>query len=287
MIDFIGKQKLAANKDGAGGGSPPPADPPAPPPTDPPKPAAEPPGASNPPPAKTEGDNLDDFGYVKDPAPGEKPPEKKAGDPPKEGDKSKETPPAKIADIKDPGTGYGEEPPKVDDPPPADPKDPPAAPDEIDKVLEGLPKEEIAKMRDFVTKHETKTVKEALKEFAEIRRQEYADAKKSVERRQAQIEQEKNQTRAQWHKELKDDPGFGGEKFQINVTRAEKVLSEYMPQTKKALTERKSMLPPYVMRDLAAMADHLYPEQKLVQGDPPPPPAQEAKGTDDALAYYT
>ena len=39
------------------------------------------------------------------------------------------------------------------------------------------------------------------------------------------------------------DPEFGGENFDKNVDRVEKVLEKYMPNMKKVLTERGSMLP--------------------------------------------
>lgn len=224
--------------------------------------------------AEGDGDNLDELGYEKvKPEEGEK---SKAGD-------SKKKDPVEEK-IENPATGYGDEPPKVEEPK-ADDKEEEAAPepDEFDKALEALPKEEASKIKDFAKKHNVSI--EVAKAFGELRKSEIEEAKAHFEKRQKELEQEQLRMRAAWHKELKEDPAFGGEKFKQSILAAEKVLGEFMPETKKLLTERKGVLPPYVMRDLASMAKHLYATEKLVQGDPNTPKADE-KEKDDALDFY-
>lgn len=258
MLDFIMKQRFEEKKD-VPPGAPPPADPP----------AAVPPKE----------EEVDDFGYAKEPSP---PDEKK--DPPKEEKKEGEKAPVipKLEDIKEPATGYDKEPEKLEDPPKKE--DPPKESDEIDKMFDGIPKKEVDRVRALIEKH--KPSPELLKDYADNLKKDYVDAKANHDQSVKAAEREKQQIRATWHKELKEDTTFGGANFKTNVARGEKVLEEFMPHTRKALTDNKSMLPPYVMRDLATLADHLYPEQKLVQGDPPP--KEEAKDeSDSALDFYT
>lgn len=224
-------------------------------------------------PAEGDGNKYDDLGY-ETPAPAE-------GDKKESGDSDKKDPaPEKI---ENPATGYGDEPPKVEEPPAPEKKDEPKPePDEFDKVLEGLPEKEASKIKDFAKKHNVTT--EVAKAFADMRKAEIAEAKAHYEKQLKEAEQEQLRIRASWHKELKEDPNFGGEKFKQSISAAEKVLGEFMPHTKKLLTERNSMLPPYVMRDLANMAKHLYATDKLVQGDPNTP--KETEQEDDALSFY-
>ena len=58
-----------------------------------------------------------------------------------------------------------------------------------------------------------------------------------------------------------------------------------MPNTKKELTKSGAMLPPWVMRDLAKLAETLYASPKLVQGDPVVP-REEVDDEDAHLAFY-
>ena len=85
---------------------------------------------------------------------------------------------------------------------------------------------------------------------------------------------------------MKNDPALGGEKFEHNVMQAEKVLEEFMRATKTMLTERGSMLPPYVMRDLARLAEHLYAAPVFNSGEPPAPPPEPKEENNDPLAFY-
>lgn len=84
----------------------------------------------------------------------------------------------------------------------------------------------------------------------------------------AQAEAVKKQ-RSDWKGELQGDPEFGGENFDKNVDRVNKVLDKYMPDTKKILTERGTMLPPYIMRDFLKLDSVLNPKTKLPVGEPP------------------
>jgi hypothetical protein len=233
----------------------------------------EPPPAANTPPPKEGGKEFDDLGYEK-PAPpkDEKPPD----------EKTKEPIVDKKVEVK--ATGYAEPPPKIEEPPPAPKVETPPVLDEIDEMVKELPKEEAAKMKEFAKTHSVP--KEILKAFAELRKTEIKNAEtyQANAEKEALLQEQRN--RAAWHKELKDDPAFGGEKFDKNVSQTEKVLEEFLPQTKKMLTERKGILPPYLMRDLAKLADHLYATEKLVQGEPKVETEEKTK-EDDPLAFYT
>lgn len=246
-------------------------------------PANPPAAAANNPPAEGDGDNFDELGYEK------RKPENKEGDPPKEADDKKKAPAKKSEKVENPVTGYGDEPPKVDEPPAVDPNkkvDPPPPPTELEKKLEGMHPQKIAITKAQIEKLGLEG--EKLDEFIAQRKQELKDASDWVEAQNRAIARENQLKNQAWHKELKEDPVFGGDKFAANVTRGEKVLDEYLPELKKELTEAKQMLRPSVMRGLARLADQLYPEDKLVQGDPPPP--EDEKGGDneknDPLAFY-
>ena len=178
-------------------------------------------------------------------------------------------------------TGYEEEPPKVEEPPPAK-EEPPVKTDlGYELKVEGLPAEEIKTITEFAKANELS--QKAAQAFADFRKSQIKSAEEAkVANEKAQLA-ERDRIRSGWHKELKTDPQFGGEKFANNLLAAEKVVNEFMPHTKKMLTERGSMLPPYVMRDLVKLSEVLHPTQKLVQGDPPAPEETEE---DDPLAFY-
>lgn len=181
----------------------------------------------------------------------------------------------------DPSTGYGEEPPKVEEP--VKKEEPAAKPDlAYELKLEGLPKEEVEKVAAFAKKHALS--QEVAQEFADLRKSELKAAEERAASDQREQEQAKMRLRREWHTELKNDPQFGGEKFGFNIMQAEKVVQEFMPNTKKVLTDRKSMLPPYVMRDLARMASTLYSTEKLGQGEAPAAPKKN--DVDEALEFY-
>jgi len=208
---------------------------------------------------------TDDFGYdVEVTPPAAKPAEipapvvKPAGG---------EVPPPPVKKI----SGYGEETSEGEVPPPpaakpAEGEVPPPATDEekakaeIKLVIDGLPanvnKEKVSK---FAT--DNNLSKEQITAYAKLVKDE-SDFQASE---QARIVKE---TRASWSKELKEDPEFGGENYAKNVDRVEKVLEEYMVNTKKVLTERGGVLPPSTMKDLLAISKALNPTAPLVVGEP-------------------
>lgn len=132
-------------------------------------------------------------------------------------------------------------------------------------------------VKEFAKKH--KVSKEVAQALLDTKKAEAAEQAKRVQ----ELEVERQKVRKMWHKELKEDKDFGGEHFAHNVKQAEKVIEDFLPNVKKKLTESGSMLPPYIMRDLAAMAKTLYGSKSLVQGEAPAP---DENSKDDHLAFY-
>lgn len=132
---------------------------------------------------------------------------------------------------------------------------------EFEKVLDTLPegfdKEKLSK---FATEHKLTT--KQLEAYVNL-------AKDDRESDLQQLKDNKAAKRESWKTELKEDADFGGENFDKNVDRVEKLLENQMVNTKKMLTETGGMLPPYVMKDLAALAKLLNPNNNLTGGEPP------------------
>lgn len=132
---------------------------------------------------------------------------------------------------------------------------------ELSEVLKGLPeslnKERVTK---FALDH--KLTKEQLTAYSEMVKND--DKIKEDKDKEFVATQ-----RREWKNDLVNDKEFGGENFDKNVDRVEKVLQNYMSNTKKILTERGSMLPPYIMRDLLSISKVLNPTTTLVSGEPP------------------
>ena len=181
--------------------------------------------------------------------------------------KKEETPPppAEAPPETKPATGYGKEetPPPAEAPP--ETKEPVTDEEklkkEISDVIKDLP-ESINK--DKVSKFalDNKLTTEQLKAYTDFVKEDH----KSVE---AANQEFVKAERTKWKTELTTDPEFGGENFDKNVDRVEKVLEKYMPNMKKVLTERGSMLPPYIMKDFLALSKVLNPvTPPLVTGDP-------------------
>lgn len=148
---------------------------------------------------------------------------------------------------------------------------------------EGLEPAEIAKIVELAKAH--KLGPEAAQVLADFRKNQITEGLKAFEEHKTQLENAKQQTIAKWHKELSDDPTFGGKNFGQNLKQVEKVLDQYFPATKKILTERGSVLPPYVMRDLAMIGDTLLATGKLATGEAPVPPP--VKKEHDPLDFYS
>jgi hypothetical protein len=218
---------------------------------------------------KIEESEVDDLGYQKVKSDEKKPEEKKPEPKPKEEPKV------------DPATGYDKEPEKVE------PEEKPKEDDKKDvelgyelKVDSIIPKEELTGIKEFAKANEMS--QKQVQAYIDRRAGQIKSFVEAQEKADKAAERQMKELRVSWHKELKDDPTFGGDKFDHNVKMVEKVLEEFFPNTKKELTKRGSMLPPYVMRDYAKLADKLYSTEKLTEGDPVVP--TEEKKEDDFLS---
>lgn len=242
----------------------------------PPPPAQQ---QANPAPTQAAGDSdaddgLDEFGY--EIAKPEQTPPAQAQTPNPQAKKEA------VAPATEPVAGYGKDPVVV--PPPAAPETTPAEPIKLEYELDGkdLEKADFEKLQKFAL--DNKLSKEVAQALVNDRKAEQAQYKAEFEKIQNESKQKIAEQKASWHKELVDDPKFGGENFLHNLARVDKVLSTLMPGTKKVLTERKSMLPPYVMRDLLTVYNTLYSTDELVGGNPPVPAAAEKE--ESPLDFY-
>lgn len=206
-------------------------------------------------------------------------------------DKKKEEEPAKQAEndkkVEDPATGYGDDDSSDDDKKEEDPKE---TPDDDDKDkggklnTEGLSQKEVENIQSLAKKMDlTDKQAQALVDERREYNKQIDDALKADEKAR---ETAKKERRANWQKELKEDPDFGGAEFTRNLQTTERVLHDFFPNLKKQLTDSKGMLPPYVMRDLKKLGDHLYKGDSVVDGDPPAPPKEE-KEDNDPLSFYS
>lgn len=189
--------------------------------------------------------------------------------------------PVKEPEVKDPSTGYKKvegEPevkPEVKTVPevkPGDKTPEQILKEEIDTALGDLPDKET--ISAFAIEH--KLTKDQVQAYVGLRKSEDA---KFLQDNADRVKE----TREGWTNELKDDPDFGGENFDKNVDRVEKVYDEYMPNTKKALTGKGNVLPPYIMRDLLSLSKTLNPTTDLITGDASVPAKKEENFLD---TYY-
>lgn len=240
-------------------------------------------GAATPPAnAEAAGDKLDQYGYAK--APDKSAEKVEVVTPPA----VEEKPPEKLEDIKDAATGYGIKAPpapKDGDPAPAEVVPPvEKPPEELTIDTKGLDEKEATKLVDFAKAN--KLSKEAAQALVEMRKSESV-ASLAAQQAQAKAQiAEIAKLKAGWHKELASDPNFGGDKFEKSLMKVEKVLADFMPSTKKELTARGSMLPPYVMRDLAKIADTLYSNDRLIVGESGSAPKDKEEKVSSPLDYY-
>lgn len=284
MLNFIVRILMDKAGEPAPGGAPH-----LPPPPIPPPPVK---AATFPPKIEEDGDDIDDLGYKKATSKAETKKEPGKEDPKASGEK--EDPVTKPEDIKGNLTGYEENAPVVDEPEPPKNDPPPPPPTDLEKKLEGLHKSFADKIKDQVGRIQKKGLpaekeKEMIDELIADKKQEQVDAQAWGERQQKENELAVKKQKANWHKELKEDPDFGGANFLTNVSRGAKVLDEYLPELKKELTDNRQMLRPSVMKGLARLADALYRDDKLVQGDQveAQKAAEEKEKEDDPLAFYT
>lgn len=226
-----------------------------------------------PPPVEPE---VDDFGYETTPPAPEVDPEppKKDDDPTPpeggEGEPKKETEDDPKVEKKVSGYGNKEDEPEGDPEPPKkeDESDPEPNTEElktklkeaVDKLPEGFDKEGVQAFAE-----ENKWTPEQTEAYVNMTIKQAEEAKTANEVRV-------KEQRSQWQEELKSDKDFGGENFDKNVDRVEKVLEKFFPSTKKVLTDKGGMLPPYVMKDLLSLDKSVInPTNKLIGGEPPEP----------------
>lgn len=204
-------------------------------------------------------ETVDDFGYDIEKKVEEKTDETKKPEPEKKVEDEK---------AKNPSTGYSdvEESDKNKDEKKPDEAKAPEEKSADEKLVEEL-KESVKDLPEEINKdkvlkfiQDNKMTKEQAKAYSELVKAEIAESKAN---REAFLKQQK----ADFVKELKNDPEFGGENFVRNVDRVEKVLENNMPNLKKHLTERSGMLPPYIMKDLLAISKALNPVTDFVKGD--------------------
>lgn len=221
-------------------------------------------------------DGVDDLGYG--PEEGETPPAKEAA-PAAEAVKPENEKP-----VEKPATGYGAEEPK-EVTPPAAPATPPVEKKPEEMTEEEKVQKELAdvvkdlgagydkeKIQKFASEH--KLTKVQLEAYVKMVKQ---DDETAIANQKAAVVAQ----RKAWREELVKDPEFGGENFAKNVDRVEKLLENNMSNTKKMLTEKGGVLPPYLMRDLLSLAKALNPTTKLVHGEAPAPQADDKDFLDD------
>lgn len=191
-------------------------------------------------------------------------------------------------EVKDPATGYSvNEPPapkEEAEPVKEEPKKEAAPADELEikEVGELLP-DEIKELKAFAK--DKKLTKEAFESLVEFKKNEVKKAQEYMSKREKEAVASAAKLRHDWHTELKNDPTFGGNNFDHSLKRVEKILADHLPNVKKKLTETNGILPPYIMKDLATLANHIYSTKKMVQGDKIETKVTEEE-TNNPLAFY-
>ena len=109
---------------------------------------------------------------------------------------------------------------------------------------------------------DNKLTVDQVKAYVKLQREQDAAA---VEENQKRIKEQ----RKSWQAELKADPEFGGANYALNAKKVETLIEKHMPATKKMLTEKGGMLPPYFMKDALRLAKAMDPKSKFVGGQPP------------------
>jgi len=123
-----------------------------------------------------------------------------------------------------------------------------------------------------------KLPKDAQQALVDIRKTYLTQQATEQANHQKQIETQVNELKTSWFNELKNDKDFGGANFDANTKMVNKFINDFMPNTKKMLTEKGGMLPPNTTRDFHAVAKKLYETEGFVQGDGSA--ASETKPTD-------
>lgn len=251
-------------------------------------------GNQNSSPSKEDRGELDQYGYKKIPTAteasrGQQPP---ATEQPKPGEgaqapaqKPNETPPPALTGYETPPADPGTKPPATPEQKPGEEEKPPVN-DELGYTVDttGLPEESANKILNFAKKH--KLPKEVVEEMVADTKASIAAILKAQEDFKAQQKQLIEEQRRNWHRELLEDPTFGGENFNYNLTQVNKLIDTLMPNTKKQLTERGGMLPPYLMKDYLLIATELFKTPTFVEGQPPVPKEDKSKEEYNPLDYY-
>lgn len=241
-------------------------------------PPVPPPAPSTPTPQAKGAVEYDELGYAKVPA--EQPPA------PNQTPKTPEPPAATPPAPGEVNSGYNQPPPPpnaagyVDPnavPPPAAPATPPA-PGEF-KIEVDLKDFTDVDKKVFSEQFEKyKLPKEAQQALVDIRKTYLDQQALEQSNHQKQVEAQVTKLKSDWFNELKNDKDFGGSNFDANTKMVNKFINDFMPNTKKMLTEKGGMLPPNTMRDFHAVAKKLYETEGFVQGDGSA--ASETKPTD-------
>lgn len=169
----------------------------------------------------------------------------------------------------EPKPGEGDEPPApAEEPKPGEGDEPSAekTPEQLTQEFSEVLKEVNDYDKELIAKFavENKLNVDQVKAYAELQKAE--DSK---------LEEERGKIRSGWVNDLKTDVEFGGENFAVNVDKVERLLEKHLPETKKILTERGTMLPPYIMKDLLGVYKTLNPTNEMVKGDPSKPVVQK------------
>lgn len=207
---------------------------------------------------------TDDLGY-ETPKEETPPAEAKADDKPED---KKEESQEKVEDV----SGYGDE--EKPEEKPEEKKETPEQEAEVEKKKKEISETlkdlgaEFDKEKISAFALENNMTKEQVAAYAKFAAKEAADLKAAAEA--ARIKQ-----RNEWKQDLQKDPTFGGANFDANVARINKFLEKNLPETKKMLTEKKGMLPPYIMKDLLGLVKAMNPTNKFSTGGEPPAPEEK------------
>lgn len=167
--------------------------------------------------------------------------------------------------------------------PPAEPAK--AAETVVDPAVETPEQKALKEIETAVSTLGDSYNKKAISEFAvknKLNKEQveaYVAQMKADDANEVKIREEKITAQRQaWNEDLVKDPEFGGDNFDKSVHEVESLLGKYFPDTKKVLTDKKGMLPPYFMKDLLRVAKALKPTNQFEGGEPPGPKEDSETG---------
>ena len=239
--------------------------------------------------------DTDDYGYGEIPEEaGDEKSEDKADDKPEQTETPKQD---EKKPVEKSSTGYldengepkseekpKEDPPKKEEPPKTEEK--PGEGEELlkDVKFEGVNDEDKKTLSDFIKTH--KLPKEAAQAMVDLRKTESEKIKAFAAEHDKKMKDLEAEVKRGWIKELKEDKDFGGTNFAHSIKAAEKVMSEFLPNTKIKLTGADKMVPPYLMKDLAALHKKLYSKEKFDSNGNNPTPDSDDNNPDAHLDFY-